>query len=660
MRHTLLILILLISLSLAAELNRMRIIGVAERQLNAIVPVHYQTVNRERAACIIFVTDLAVDLDFRPRVELVALTNPASGQHNVYVAPGERAITVHAAGYAPLNVVLRDFGISVLRSGDVYELQLTGDEPRRRDDVDLFTLLFDIQPEDVYISRNRGAPIPVRGNSARFRLAGGTHRFTFIKEGYKEEDIELEVDDNISRTISLQRGEARTTFQMPGVVAIETEPAGAELYLNEQLVGVTPYMGQLIAGEYDYSLRLPLYNTEQGIFSLNERETLNLPKIYLQPRFGTINIRSNPQGAEVRLNEQLRGETPIERLRLDSGEYDIEIRHSLYHSYTENFILQDGESKNLDVRLKPAYGELIIESSPEQGAVVYIDDRMVGTTPYRNNRQPSGRYIVRLEKDLYSAATREIIVPDEKTVREDISLSPNFGTLTVISEKAEIFLNDKSVGRDRYSERLAPGRYSLTAKKDRHHDASQDIFLQVGERREIKLETEPRLGAVSIISLPIETRGSAITVNDERREETSPAVVPLLIGDYRISLNQRGFLEQTRPVTILEGQTANLEFTMQTYRGSMQAKRDFWRTNKWIALTGTAIAIGGAVYFDIQADKYLDNYRNPSSPQEELNNWENANKAVDNRDMMIYISIAPAAYTIFSWIREATYSGRIR
>ncbi len=138
-----LLLVFSIVLSLNAELNRLRIVGQAEHRPNAIVQARYQTVNRERAACLIFVTDLDVDLDFRPRVELVALTNPAPGQHHVYVAPDERVVTVHALGYAPLIVVLRDFGISVLRSGEVYELQLTGDEPRRRDDVDLY-ISFDI------------------------------------------------------------------------------------------------------------------------------------------------------------------------------------------------------------------------------------------------------------------------------------------------------------------------------------------------------------------------------------------------------------------------------------------------------------------------------------------------------------------------------------
>jgi len=127
-----LIILLIFSISITiifADLNKLRIVDKAE-QTNDIVPARYQTVNRERAACIIFITDLEVDLDFRPRLDLIALTNPAAGQFHVYIDPNERAIDVHALGYEPLIAVLSDYGIRRLRSSDVYRLRLTGDKKK--------------------------------------------------------------------------------------------------------------------------------------------------------------------------------------------------------------------------------------------------------------------------------------------------------------------------------------------------------------------------------------------------------------------------------------------------------------------------------------------------------------------------------------------------
>lgn len=661
MQKTLLaiLVITLVTFPLVAEINQMRIVGQAEKTAD-IVPARYQTVNRERAACIIFTTDLDVDIDFRPRVELVALVEPGPGEYLVYVAPNERVIMVHALGFEPLQVVLRDFGISVLRSGDVYRFRLTGDRMERRDDRDLFTVEFNIQPEDVFISHNNNAPVPVRGSRGQFRLAAGNHRFRFSKQGYADKNIELSVTENSSQSVALERGTTETQLELQGFVVIESEPSGADLYLNEQRVGVTPYQGQLIAGNYNYRLSLPLYNSQTGSFSLSQAETVNLPKINLVPRFGTLAISSNPAGADVLINNSNRGQTPIERLRLDSGEYSLEIRQSLYHTHTEDFELKDGENKNLNIRLKPAFGELVIDSSPEQGAKVFIDDREVGVTPHRNQRQPSGRYVVRLEKDLYSPVTRQIEVHDEQTTRENISMSPNFGTITVISDGAEIFLDDRSVGRERYQGRLPQGRYSFTAKKDRHIDAQENVFIQVGENREIKLEPRPRQGAVSVVTQPFEARGANITINNERRTETTPAVIPLLMGNYDITVNHRDFLDQTRQVSIREGQTINLEFTMQTYRGSMQAKRNFWRTNKWISLAGTVIALGGAVYFDFEGQSHSDDFHSADNPAAEMSAFNSAESSFDNRDLCYYVSIGPAIYTVYSWIRQASYNRKIK
>jgi len=75
-----------------------------------------------------FITDLDVDMDFRPWNGAVGkITNPAMGRWNVYVSPGERAIDVHAEGFEPLKVVLASFGINSIKSGDVYHLKITGD-----------------------------------------------------------------------------------------------------------------------------------------------------------------------------------------------------------------------------------------------------------------------------------------------------------------------------------------------------------------------------------------------------------------------------------------------------------------------------------------------------------------------------------------------------
>jgi hypothetical protein len=168
------------------------------------------------------------------------------------------------------------------------------------------------------------------------------------------------------------------------------------------------------------------------------------------------------------------------------------------------------------------------------------------------------------------------------------------------------------------------------------------------------------MGELNISSQPLESEGAEIFVNNIKRKETSPAVIPLLIGNYEISLNHPNFLKETKSVTIQEGKTDSLEFQMRIYEGSLQAKENFWKRNKWISLGATVLTIGAGYYFDIQGQNYIDEYKNAEDLQTEYKAWQNSEKALENRNLCFFISIAPAAYSFFSWYKQAFYRERIK
>ena len=82
------------------ELNTLSIVGKATQPAGEIVPGDKLDANLKQAALVSFITDLDVDMDFKPWNGAVGkITNPAMGRWNVYVSPGERVIDVHALGF---------------------------------------------------------------------------------------------------------------------------------------------------------------------------------------------------------------------------------------------------------------------------------------------------------------------------------------------------------------------------------------------------------------------------------------------------------------------------------------------------------------------------------------------------------------------------------
>ena len=267
-------------------------------------------------------------------------------------------------------------------------------------------------------------------------------------------------------------------------MTIESEPTGAEVELNGQKVGVTPYQGSHYAGEYTLTLRKDLYHPTSKTFSLNKGETLDIPREKLKPRFGYWQVSSEPTGAAIYLDEKFLGKTPLVREKIPSGEHTLRLTYEKYKTHQEPFIINDGDEPDFDIALEPNFASLTINSAPENGAAVFIDDKQVGITPFTEPMMQAGTYIIRIEKELWSGSSETITIYPEVPLKKTLFLTKDFGTLKVEAPECQIYLDGKNVGADDYEQKLKPGNYTIKATRARHHDDEKNVYVGVGERSE--------------------------------------------------------------------------------------------------------------------------------------------------------------------------------
>ncbi|HPE58272.1 MAG TPA: PEGA domain-containing protein [Bacteroidales bacterium] len=532
----------------------------------------------------------------------------------VYVAPRERGIRLMADDYLAMDVNLPEPAQSLM----VYNLVVAakGAAPAI---ADVVKITFRINQSDVYIRTGNNAPVKSSGNNAVFNLPRGTHTFRFIKEGFREEEIQVEVDEEKIVDVNLAQGTSTTRFALSGWIIVTSEPSGAEVYLNDQRVGQTPYQGRNIAGNYNIMLRLPMYYDYTGQFELVEGATLNLPPIEMKPRFGYWQVTSTPDDAEVYLDDKYIGSTPLSRAQISSGNHTLKVRKTLYHEHSENFTIEDGDDKTFPVNLKAAFGELRITSDPS-GANVFVDGRQVGITPYENKQQPSGVYNVKLTAALYSDANEQVVVSDGQKTEKFIPMTKNYGTLRVIAPGAEIFLNGQKVATGEYTANLTPGKYRVKATRNLHKDDEKEVFVLLGQTETVELSPVPRQGAVSIVSQPFDAHGAEIFINRQKRKETTPAVIPLLIGNYEVTLKKQGYLDLSKSIEIKEGKEEELVFNMQTFQGSMAQKARRHKTAKIIYGISALAAAGAGTYFALSANTLYGDYETAGTDASDIYN----------------------------------------
>jgi len=559
-------------------------------------------------------------------------------------------ITVKAVGYIEGKIsVPRLAAKSVL----YYSAETKQASVTTRSDDNLYDIIFNLNQDSVYASYGSFTPTLNRDRLISFRLPKGDYTFRFTKFGFTDETIALQVAGSVQRDVTLTPGQSSKTkrLELDGIVLITSEPSGAEVLINGQKQGNTPFQTTLTIGTYQLEVRKNLYYTDISTFTLTEGKTVTLKPV-LKPKFGYVSVSSSIPGSAIFFDGKPLGAGPIVKRETESAEHTVRISADLYHDFTETFTLIDGMEKEIRAELKPAFGFLELTTTPEQGAAVFIDGQQVGTTPYKSGRMRSGQYTVKITKPLYADLEETITIKDNQTESRILALNKNFGELTVNAAGCDIFLNGTRVGTDSYISRVSPGNYKVRADRgEKYYSEEKDVFLMIGDKKEISFNLQAKLGQVSVLIEPIEAANAEIYVNNEKKGN-APVIFPLIIGEYTLTAKKYNYLDVTQTVTVRENQKQTVKLNMLTYEGSRKQIRDNWAMWKWIGLGSAALAGGVSGYFYMSADKQYEYYRTTQSSSAAA---EYRKTTIDHQNFSKYAIAAAGTFVagaIFSWTME--------
>ncbi len=260
------------------------------------------------------------------------------GQHNIRVAlPGYQAfstdINVNAAARADVIVTLDQVvtpgGISVSSTPQGAGLYV----------------------DDLY----QGKTAQVVGN-----LQPGPHKVTVAEPGYLtvSQTVTVVAGDVIPVSVTL----APESNPPTGDIRVSSEPSGAVVYLNGNYQGFTPPNDQLDIidlppGSYMVVVRKLGYQDDTTQVTVAAGQIIEVsatlqPESQL-PAAASADIVSSPSGAEVYVNGQFVGITPLMFQNVTPGSYTIELRLAGYNSFTTTGQAQSGQSIHIIAALSP-------------------------------------------------------------------------------------------------------------------------------------------------------------------------------------------------------------------------------------------------------------------------------------------------------------------
>lgn len=346
-----------------------------------------------------------------------------------------------------------------------------------------------------------------------------------------------------------------------GIVKVLPQPGEIWVYVPDRARSITVRHGKLgVLRNYAYPEPVRAGSVYEMKLSHGVVEVVIKPREIVTE---WLVINSTPAGADVYLNEQAVGKTPYSA-ELPEGRYTWRVERNLYQTEAGVAELKSGDRVALELALKPNFGRVTVESLPEQGAKVLLNGIDIGKqTPCSFDELPVGTYTFTLSHEWYETKTEtvEVKAGDKLEVRSE--LQPNFGELRLVEQSGvKYMVNSREVSESLL--RLAPGVYSVEARKENHKPSRAQVVIERGQRKTPELEPQAMLGRLRVQSQPF---GATISLDGKEEGETPYTYREVLVGQHEVVISKDGYADEIHRVEVKEGETTDLTVELKPVGG---------------------------------------------------------------------------------------------
>jgi TolB-like protein len=248
------------------------------------------------------------------------------------------------------------------------------------------------------------------------KVAEGEHEIRLVKLNYKIWTSKVVVR-------SFKPTDVKTTLEVsPGILTVNSEPVGADVYVKGKFIAKTPHtLGNITPGEVVVRVEKEGFYewTTSALIEPNDHKVLD---IVLKEKVGNINVNSMPEGASVYLvnrngDEKLIGQTPVLNYTTSIGDYNVRLEKEAYFNEVKFITVKVGETSDISYLLKKKPGTITVRTSPEN-ARIFLDGVYKGRSPMQLNNLKEGEYLVTMTMPYASKTVKVTVVSNEDFIIE--------------------------------------------------------------------------------------------------------------------------------------------------------------------------------------------------------------------------------------------------
>lgn len=275
--------------------------------------------------------------------------------------------------------------------------------------------------QNIEISTEKGGRIflndtEVGSESFIGRLSYGSHNIRIEKESFRTRDT----------IIAIVRGHEtrlpyfKLDYSLRRII-VNTEPTGAEVFINGTRQGITPAtINNLPEGNIMLTLVKEGFRSFSKDLVVGHDETININEILTKAGV-ELYFKNKPEGAEVFIDGELIGISPVRKITTP-GQHKILVRKDLYEDYESVIDVQSDFIIDIELNRQK---ELIRFSSYPKKAIIILDGESYSLPlPTPGIYLETGRHNLILQKKNFRSVEKEITVTS-KSENMEFLLYPN-------------------------------------------------------------------------------------------------------------------------------------------------------------------------------------------------------------------------------------------
>ncbi len=417
----------------------------------------------------------------------------------------------------------------------------------------------DSQPSGatLYVDNNPVGPTPWEGS-----LAKGSHTLKLELEGYMP----------ATRTIKVVRTRKLQSVFMP--MTKKAEPPkidvradadknvfGASVYIDGDPQGTAPVLITLEqGGKVLLEVKKEGFEDYQQWVTVKEDEknTINpVLKEIAKPKFGTILVSADVADAEVYLDGEKKGETPIVLKDVSEGSHVVKVKKDPAVPFTVTVNVEANKETKVNAELEATMGGqggTIQVLSNIAKAHVFLDGVDMGEVPVTIKDVKPGDHFVEVRAAGYQTREEKVTVNkgSSNTLKLDLNkIATAEAKIKVVSSVvgADAYIDGAPIGKVPAEQEVSSGKHFVVVKLDGYKDFEVEIEIEAGQTKTVPAELK-QVARLRVISTP---PGATVLINGIQQDQKTPIELnELEVGKTFVELQLEGY-DVLKKEIVLEG-----------------------------------------------------------------------------------------------------------